>query len=139
MPVENFDGQNIPHENGMLDAVRLVNVVHHAEDSLKLRKESVYGSRSIVFIKDHLLDGFLAEPIWRFRDRVDNLRHDVALRYDYWPTERWMPAFQAVGVRVTDWDQRLGLYPWPTNWVFERSIHFLVHLDAKLPESHVSQ
>jgi SAM-dependent methyltransferase len=130
IPVEVFDGQHIPHENDSFDAVMLIDVLHHAENPLKLLEEVFRVSCNVVLIKDHILEGFLAEPTLRFMDRVGNLRHDVALRYDYWPRERWDKAFESFGVRVTSWNQRLGLYPWPANWVFERSLHVLACLEV---------
>lgn len=130
IPVEAFDGQRLPYANGSFDAVMLVDVLHHAHHPLGLLQEAVRVSRRVVLIKDHLLQGFLAGPILRFMDRVGNVRHDVALRHDYWPRERWLRAFASCGVRLTAWNQRLGLYPWPANWVFERSLHFLARLEV---------
>ena len=63
-------------------------------------------------------------------DQVGNLRHNVSLRYDYWPRQRWVQAFASYGVKVTAWNQALGLYPWPAKYVFERSLHFLASLEV---------
>lgn len=130
IPAEAFDGQRIPHDKDSFDAVMLVDVLHHAENPLGLLEEALRVSCNVVIIKDHTLDGFLAGPTLRFMDRVGNLRHDVSLRYDYWPRERWVQAFESFGVKVTAWNQRLGLYSWPAKWVFERSFHFLARLDV---------
>ena len=130
IPVEAFDGQRIPLENDSFDAVMLIDVLHHAEDPLKLLEEALRVSRNVVLIKDHILEGFLAGPTLRFMDRVGNLRHNVSLRYDYWPRERWVQVFESLGVQVTAWNQCLGLYPWPAKWVFERSLHFLARLEV---------
>lgn len=135
--VEAFDGECIPHKDDSFDAVILVDVLHHANNPLSLLEEVLRVSRNIVLIKDHILEGFLAGPTLRFMDRVGNLRHNVALRYDYWPRERWVQAFQSVGVQVTAWNQRLGLYPRPARWVFERSLHFLARLEVGSLERHV--
>jgi SAM-dependent methyltransferase len=139
IPVEAFDGQRIPYENESFDAVLLVDVLHHAENPLSLLKESLRVSRNAVVIKDHLLDGFLAGPTLRFMDRVGNLRHGVSLRYDYWPQERWLQTFESIGAQVTSWNQRLGLYPWPASWVFERSLHFLARLEIGSVEGDVEE
>jgi SAM-dependent methyltransferase len=138
IPVEAFDGQQIPHENDSFDAVLLVDVLHHAENPLNLLKEVLRVSRNVVLIKDHLLEGFLAGPTLRFMDRVGNVRHGVSLRYDYWPRERWNQAFASLGVRLTAWNQHLGLYPWPANWVFERSFHFLARLEVGSPVGNIA-
>jgi SAM-dependent methyltransferase len=130
IPVEAFDGQHIPHDNDSFDAVMLVDVLHHAENPLGLLEEALRVSRNVVLIKDHTLEGFLAGPTLLFMDRVGNLRHDVSLRYDYWPRDRWVQAFESFGVQVTAWNQRLGLYSWPARWIFERSFHFLARLEV---------
>lgn len=131
IPVEPFDGRSIPYGNAAFDAVMLIDVLHHAENPLGLLEEALRVSRTIILIKDHTLKGFLAEPILRFMDQIGNLRHGVALRYDYWPEQRWLTTFESLGVKVTAWDPHLGLYPWPARWIFERSLHFLARLDKR--------
>jgi hypothetical protein len=108
----------------------LVDVLHHAGNPLGLLKECFRVSRNVVLIKDHLLEGFLAGPVLRFMDRIGNERHDVTLRYDYWPKQSWNQAFASLGVRVTSWTQHLGLYPRPASWIFERSLHFVACLQG---------
>lgn len=137
IPIEAFDGQCIPHEDNSFDAVMLIDVLHHAENPLGLLDEALRVSRHAVIIKDHTLKGFLAGPTLRFMDRVGNLRHGVSLRYDYWPRERWVNVFASKGLQVTSWNQRLGLYPWPAKWVFERSLHFLARIEVKSNERYI--
>jgi hypothetical protein len=36
--------------------------------------------------------------------------------------------FERVGVGVESMQTRLGLYPRPLNWIFERSLHFVARL-----------
>jgi SAM-dependent methyltransferase len=137
IPVEAFDGLNLPNVDDSFDAVMLIDVLHHAENPLGLLKEVIRVSRNLVLIKDHTLKGFLAGPTLRFMDRVGNLRHGVPLRYDYWPRERWDQAFASLGAQLTAWNQHLGLYPWPASWVFERSLHFLARLEVGSPARDV--
>lgn len=136
IPVEAFDGETISHENNNFDAVMLVDVLHHAEKPLRVLEESVRVSRNLVLIKDHVLEGSLAGPTLRFMDRIGNLRHDVSLQYNYWSKKRWIHAFKSLGVKVTAWYQCLGLYPWPSKWVFERSLHFLARLEVQRFGNH---
>jgi SAM-dependent methyltransferase len=134
IPVESFDGQRLPYANASFDVVMFVDVLHHAEDPLELLKEAFRVSRNVVLIKDHTLEGFLAGPTLCFMDRVGNLRHGVALRYDYWSRQRWIEAFKLLGMKVTLWNQHLGLYIPPFNWIFERSLHFIARLDVARDE-----
>jgi hypothetical protein len=52
----------------------------------------------------------------------------VALPYNYWPEERWKQAFEQLGLRIDHWQSRLGLYPAPASWLFERKLHFVAKL-----------
>ena len=99
IPVKSFDGQRIPYGNNSFDAVMFVDVLHHAEDPVGLLGEALRVSRNAVLIKDHTLEGFLAGPTLRFMDRIGNLRHGVSLRYDYWPRQRWVQAFESLELR----------------------------------------
>ena len=81
IPVMHFDGRTIPHEDGSFDAAVVVDVLHHADDPDALLRETVRVARRCVVVKDHLTDGFLAEPTLRFMDSVGNRRHGVALPY----------------------------------------------------------
>jgi hypothetical protein len=61
-------------------------------------------------------------------DRVGNRRHGVALPHNYWHRQQWECAWTQLGVTPEVWNSRLGLYPFPANLVFERSLHFLTLL-----------
>lgn len=128
IPVEPFDGARIPHEAGAFDVVMFVDVLHHTPDPAVLLAEAARVAGRAVLIKDHLADGLLAVPTLRFMDQVGNRRHSVVLPYNYWPRARWDEAFRGLGLGVEEWRQRLGLYPWPADLVFGRSLHFIARL-----------
>lgn len=127
VPVEKYDGLTLPRGDGALDVAMLVDVLHHAEDPRRLLAEAARVARWVV-IKDHLAEGWLAVPRLRLMDYVGNARHGVALRYDYWPRRGWDAAFAAAGLRVDAWNERLGLYPFPASWIFEKGLHFVARL-----------
>jgi SAM-dependent methyltransferase len=135
IPVELFDGSTIPFPDASFDVVMLVDVIHHAEEAMTLLQEAVRVSRQMILIKDLTLKGFLASSTLRFMDWVGNRRHGVALPYDYWTEERWEEVFQGLQLKVLDWKSELGLYPWPTNHVFDRSFHFVARLHRPDPRS----
>lgn len=128
VPVTAFDGRRIPYPDASVDAVLLIDVVHHAEDGERLLREAIRVSRGCVILKDHRRDGLLAEPTLRFMDRVGNARHGVALPYRYRSEAEWQALFRALGVRPLRRRTRLGLYPAPASWVFDRGLHLLVTL-----------
>lgn len=129
VPVESFDGETIPYPDGSFDVVMFVDVLHHTANPLVLLHEAKRVARRAVVIKDHTCNGLLAGPTLRFMDHVGNARHQVALPYNYWPKERWLHAFRQLDWRIAAWHKDLGLYPWPADWVFGRSLHFVARLE----------
>jgi hypothetical protein len=61
-------------------------------------------------------------------DHVGNAHHGVVLPYNYWPRDRWRAAFEQFSLSVEEWRGSLGLYPWPANFLFGRSPHFIARL-----------
>ena len=127
IPTEVFDGRPLPIASGLLDVALLVDVLHHADDPLALLREAARVAR-IVVIKDHTRDGILAAPTLRFMDRVGNARHGVALPFTYWSSAEWTDAFKAAELETIAMTRRLGLYPAPASWVFDRGLHFVAAL-----------
>ena len=129
IPVTAYDGEHLPFEDGSVDDVMLVDVLHHTDDPTVVLRECARVARRAVLVKDHLLKGFLAQSTLRFMDWVGNARHGVRLPYNYWPPARWKSAFAECGLRVAHIRTRLDLYPVPLNFVFERSLHFVARLE----------
>jgi SAM-dependent methyltransferase len=136
--VQLFDGRNIRYSDRTFDVAMLVDVLHHTQDPMILLHEAVRVSRHAVLLKDHTLTGFAAGLTLRLMDSVGNRRHDVALPYNYWPRTQWLEAARALGLSITSWNSNLGLYPWPANIIFERSLHFVARLELPaMPAEHV--
>lgn len=130
IPVAHFDGRTLPMESGSVDAVVMVDVIHHIDDPMPLLREAVRVARRCLVIKDHTRDGWLAGPTLSLMDHVGNARHGVALPHNYWPRARWDRVIEDLGLTVGVWKDRLGLYPGPADWIFGRSLHFLARLDV---------
>jgi SAM-dependent methyltransferase len=124
IPVHHFDGINMPYPDASFDVVMFVDVLHHADEPLLLLREATRVGRSLV-IKDHFRQGFLAGPTLRFMDWVGNAHHGVALPYNYWSPGEWASAIDAVGLNQIEARSRIGLYPAPASWIFERTLHFV--------------
>lgn len=133
IPVRQFDGLTLPYGEGSFDVVMLVDVLHHCPEPMGLLREAARVSRGTLLLKDHLLEGWLAEPTLRFMDRVGNRRHGVALETEYWRRQEWLDAFARLGLTVDVWSRDLKLYPAPLSWIFGRSLHFICRL--RRPES----
>lgn len=128
-PVEPFDGKSVPLPDGAVDIALFVDVLHHASDPMALLQEAKRISNAIV-IKDHTRNGWLARQTLTAMDWVGNKRFGVSLIYAYWSRREWDEAFNRLRLRVESWNARLGLYPLPFRWIFERSLHFLAYVRA---------
>ena len=129
IPVTGFDGLSIPFADGQFDAVMLVDVVHHAQEPETLLREAARVSCRQLVLKDHLIQGILGGPTLGFMDWVGNARHGVSLPYNYWPPATWQRVIASLGLTLSHWQERLGLYPWPASILFDRSLHFVARLD----------
>jgi len=127
IPVSPFDGLHLPGGSNSLDAVLLLDVLHHARDPQGLLAEA--GRLApLVIVKDHTREGVLAGPTLRFMDRVGNRRHGVETHGEYWSVSRWRAAIREAGLEVVTWRRDLPLYPWYASWLFGRSLHVLATL-----------
>ena len=130
IPVTSFDGRTLPYEDGSFDFVMFVDTLHHTTDPTILLREAARAARVGIVIKDHILEGFLSGATLRFMDWVGNARHHVSLPYNYWSRSRWLDVFKQLDLHLSVWEENLGLYPWPANLLFERSLHFVARLDV---------
>lgn len=128
VPVEPFDGAHLPIGDRSVDVIMMIDVLHHTDDPTQLLREAARCARTAVVIKDHLADAWLARPTLRFMDWVGNAPHGVRLPYNYWPQSRWRSSFEALGLHIEQWLDRLGLYPAPASALFDRRLHFLARL-----------
>jgi ubiquinone/menaquinone biosynthesis C-methylase UbiE len=128
IPVDVFDGLSVPRPSKSVDVVTIIDVLHHADDAAKLLSECARVARRAVIVKDHLREGLLAGPTLRVMDWVGNARHGVALPYNYFSRAEWRSMFARIGLRETEWNEKLALYPVPADWIFGRHLHVLVTL-----------
>jgi SAM-dependent methyltransferase len=127
IPVRQFDGNHLPFDDATFDVVLFVDVLHHVDDPLSALAEARRVAPLIV-LKDHLRQGVGAHACLRFMDWIGNARHGVALPYQYWTPQQWEDAFRELQLHRVEWHERLGLYPTPASWIFERSLHFVAKL-----------
>ncbi len=129
IPIAPFDGSTLPVPDRGVDVVMMVDVLHHTDDPMVLLREAARVASHSVVIKDHDSAGALATPTLRFMDEIGNRRHGVRLPFNFWPRDRWQRAWDELGLRPTFSRERLGLYPFPANLLFDRSLHFVTRLE----------
>ncbi len=128
IPVEIFNGQEIPFSDGSFDFLLFSDVLHHTADPTILLREARRVASQGVIIKDHYRKGLAAHARLRFMDWVGNARFGVALPYNYWSEEQWNVIWQQIGLQSEELVTHLGLYPTPANWVFGSRLHFIARL-----------
>jgi SAM-dependent methyltransferase len=130
LPVQHFDGLTLPQGDASVDAVLLVDVLHHAEDPIRLLTEAARVARQVIIIKDHIQAGWFDRLTLRLMDWTGNAAHGVALPYNYWSAREWTLGLQRIGAAIESWNTELDLYPWPASVVFGRSLHFVARIGA---------
>lgn len=128
IPVRPFDGKSIPSETDAFDVAMMVDVLHHTESPVSLMTEAVrVGSKQVV-LKDHFVRGFAARRTLALMDHIGNARHGVEIPANYLTESQWNELYQETGLQVVECRRRLGLYPPPLSWAFERQLHFIASL-----------
>lgn len=128
IPVEPFDGLVLPAQDRSVNSVLFVDVLHHTNDPMVLLREAKRAARKAIVIKDHCSDGLFGYSTLRLMDWVGNAPHGVVLPYNYWSRQQWTAAFAELQLKVSIWQARLGLYPFPASLAFERKLHFIAVL-----------
>ncbi len=128
IPVEAFDGMQLPLADQSVDVVIMVDVLHHTEDPMVLLRESQRVARKAIILKDHFREGILAGSTLRLMDWVGNARHGVPLPFNYWTRHQWETAFSSLGLKIDALETKLGIYPFPADLLFGRGLHFVARL-----------
>ncbi|MDG2221600.1 MAG: methyltransferase domain-containing protein [Rubripirellula sp.] len=129
IPVDVFDGCQLPCNDNEVDVVMMVDVLHHSESPQQLVNESARVASNQILIKDHYLQGLAAYRTLAFMDQIGNSRHGVAIPCNYLAPDEWTEMFRCADLRVRESIDQLGLYPPPLSWLFERRLHFLALLE----------
>lgn len=125
IPCREFDGRKLPMEDDAVDLCMFVDVLHHADGVEELLREAARVSRKGILIKDHLCENAFDRAMLKFMDWVGNRPHGVVLPYSYLSSEQWRRLFRTLGLTVSQWSDRLKLYPGPANLLFGRGLHFI--------------
>ncbi len=131
IPVQAFDGKHLPFSDHSFDWAILADVIHHMDEPEVLLTDALRVVKQGLLIKDHLKQGWLAGPLLTFMDEVGNKRYAVDIPCNYWPPETWQSVFTSLNLEPDHWQEKLGLYPFPLNLLFERKMHFIARMRKK--------
>jgi ubiquinone/menaquinone biosynthesis C-methylase UbiE len=139
IPVALYDGRTFPYQDDSFDAVMMIDMLHHTENTLMVLREVCRVSRRYILIKDHRADGVLARFRLRFMDYVGNYvghrRFGVQLPYNFLSSAEWKRLYDASGLSVVEKRQRIKLYPPGLQLIFGRSLQFVDLLEKTATES----
>lgn len=126
IPVDLFDGQRLPYDDGAFDVVMFSDVLHHTTNQVELLAEARRVARRSVVVKDHLNERRIDEWCLRAMDWVGNRHNAVPLPYDYWAERRWRDELGRAGIEVAAIDRRVRVYPQPLQALFGRGLHVVI-------------
>jgi SAM-dependent methyltransferase len=112
IPVQIYDGLEIPHADEAFDAVTLVDVLHHCSEPGAVLKEALRVARLRVVIKDHFGFGPISRGILYLMD-LPNYRDSVAVPGTYFDPHQWVRMINEAGGTIEHliWPMKINDLP----------------------------
>lgn len=133
--VQSYDGLHLPHSDASVDAVMLMDVLHHCDDPVAVLRECLRVARVGILLKDHIANNAFQHRVLTWMDWVGNKGHHVALPNNYLSSQAWRAALQSTGLQVVAAQHDLPLYPWPLAALLGGTLHNFWWLERLPPES----
>lgn len=126
-PIEvvSYDGVTIPFAAKTYGVVILADVLHHEEDPDRLIRECARVSRRLVIVKDHQVQGPLAQKRISFIDWAANAPYGVKCLYRYNTPRQWAQTPVRHGLKSVEEIGSINLYPPGFNLLFGRRLQYL--------------
>lgn len=123
--VKFYDGQKIPYPDKSFDVVILADVVHHAADPHNLIYECSRVSRRVLIIKDHKVEGFLAQQRISLMDWASNVQYGIPCLYRYNTLKEWKKMIGELGLEIEIEIDSMKIYPSIIDFFFGGRIQFM--------------
>ncbi len=108
---KNFNGIDIPFENGSFDFILLIDVLHHIqEDKQLLLLEEAKRVSKMVIIKDHFEFGFFSRQVLRLMDFAGNWANGVSIPKRYFSKKSFASLLHTVDCKVEKMIEGIDLY-----------------------------
>jgi ubiquinone/menaquinone biosynthesis C-methylase UbiE len=130
--VDGYDGQKLPYDDRSFDVVIIADVMHHEPDPDRLIEQCVRVSRRFVIIKDHKVDGLLAQQRISLIDWAANAPYGVPCLYQYNTAKAWAESHKRHRLTPEFELQSMNLYPHGFNLLFGRKLQYFAVL--RVPE-----
>lgn len=128
IPVTVYDGNKLPFPDKSFDCVIFIDTLHHTDDPTSIMIEAKRVAKKNIIIKDHYAENRFSFAVLKFMDWVGNKFHGVVLPYNYLPSARWTEIYKSLGLKMKKEINKMNLYPFPFNFVFEKGLQFIAKL-----------
>jgi SAM-dependent methyltransferase len=126
--VKFYDGQKIPYPDKSFDVVILADVLHHASDPRNLICECSRVVKRVLIVKDHKVEGFLAQQRISFMDWTSNVQYGIPCLYRYNTLKEWEKLFGQLDLEIEIELDSMKIYPSIINLFFGGRIQFMAVL-----------
>lgn len=126
--VDEYDGITLPYDNNSTDVTILADVLHHDKQPDRLLAEAARVSRRLLIVKDHKVDGPLAQSRISLMDWAANSPYGVPCLYRYPTLGGWHEKQNRLGLKRVDEHHHMALYPRPYRWVFTPRLQYMAVL-----------
>lgn len=126
-----YDGRTFPYPDKSVDIVILADVLHHEPTPERLVQEAIRVARRLVFIKDHKVEGFLAQQRISFLDWAANTGYGVKCLFKYNTSDGWKEFLGRFPATLRQEITTMNLYPPVFNFVFGKKLHYCAVLEVR--------
>lgn len=130
IPVRQYDGVSFPEPDGSADVVIVADVLHHEEDPVRLLSECRRVSRRLLIIKDHLVQGPLAQQRISLIDWAANAPYGVKCLYRYNTPTEWKALRERLHLGLIEERHAMNLYPPIVNTLFGGGLQYFAVLSV---------
>jgi len=102
-----FDGRKLPFSDNSFDSVFLIDVLHHAQDSEILLKESLRVAKKSVLIKDHYYENKFGLQVLKIADLFGNFLAKVPTPFYFKSKKDWEIFLQSFDYQTIEWRSSL--------------------------------
>lgn len=134
--VKFYDGQKIPYPDESFDVVILADVLHHASDPHHLIYECSRVVKRVLIIKDHKVEGFLAQQRISLMDWASNVQYGIPCLYRYNTLREWEKLFEQLDLEIETELDSMKIYPSVMNFFFGGRVQFMAVLRNNGVRSH---
>lgn len=128
--VHAYDGGKIPFPDGAYDVVIVADVLHHERHPERLLDECIRVSGRLLVVKDHQVQGPLAQSRISLIDWAANAPHGVPCLYRYNTPEQWRRTWSDRGLGVIEHAAAINLYPSFVNLLFGRRLQYMAIVET---------